>query len=253
MIEVKNLYASYNGRDVLKQIDLKVERGIFMGLLGPNGSGKTTLLRCISGNLSPRKGTVRIMGRSVDRWKEKELARRMAIIHQDTNPGFDFKVSEIIAMGRYPYLKRFSFNDPEGNRAIARALEWTNMEELKEKEISKLSGGEKQRVFIARAFAQASDILLMDEPTKNLDIRHSMDIMEIVKENGRLRKMAVLTVLHDIDLAARFCDRIALLKHGRVVAEGETEKVLTEDIIRRVFDIKVKVHRGRSFHVEVLG
>lgn len=253
MIEMKGLRAAYNGKDVLKGIDLNVEEGTFMGLLGPNGSGKTTLLRCITGNLQPTGGNIDILGKAPGDWNRKELARKLAHVPQDTQPGFDYLVSEVVGMGRYPHMGRFQFSDPEGDMIVDRSLEWTELEGMKSKRISQLSGGERQRVFIARAFAQNTEILVLDEPTKNLDIRHSMDIMDLIRKRNKIQGITVLSVLHDLDLAAKYCDEIALLKNGKIVVVGGVDEVLTERSIENVFDIKVKVHGGKGFHIEVTG
>ncbi|OYT43942.1 hypothetical protein B6U90_06230 [Thermoplasmatales archaeon ex4484_6] len=253
MIEVEDLRCAYNGSDVLKGVDLEVEEGTFMGLLGPNGCGKTTLLRCITGSLRPRRGSVRIMGREISGWGRKELSRKLSIVPQDTSPGFDFSVEEVVAMGRYPHMGRFQLTDPDGGASVNRALRWTGLSELRSKKISMLSGGERQRAFIARAFAQDADILLMDEPTKNLDIRHSMDIMSLVRKKNGKEGLTILAVLHDLDLSVRFCDKVALMKDGKVYDIGPVRKVINEDSVGDVFDIDVKVHRGKHMHIEVLG
>jgi iron complex transport system ATP-binding protein len=252
MISIRGIDASYNGKNVLQGIDLEVGKGDFTGLLGPNGSGKTTLLRCITGSLCPSSGLIRILGRKATDWRPKNLARKMAFLPQETFPGFDFRVEEVIAMGRYPHMGRFSMTDPGGRVAVRRAIKLCNLEGMEDKAINQLSGGERQRVFIARSLAQEPEILLLDEPTKNLDIRHSMDIMDLVKKMNGKRGTTVLAVLHDIDLAARFCDRIALLRNGKLVKEGEAEEVLTEKWIEKVFDIRCRVHRDHRLHLEVL-
>lgn len=224
-----------------------------MGLIGPNGCGKTTLVRCLSGSLDPRKGKVEILGKSLVKWKQRDLARKMAIVPQDASSAFDFTVSEVVSMGRYPHMGRFSLHDPGGGEAIQRSLMITELVDLAGKKMSQLSGGERQRVYIARAFAQETDILIMDEPNKNLDIKHSLELMKIVKERNMKEGITVVCVLHDIDMAARFCDTVVLIKDGRIGNHGPVRKVLTERWIEETFDINVKVHRGETFHIEVLG
>ncbi len=252
MIRARDIHASYNGKEVLRGIDIEVAEGEFLGLLGPNGSGKTTLLRCLTGSLKPRSGNIEIFGKNSKRWRPKELARKMALLPQDYNPGFDFKVSEIVSMGRYPHMGRFSMTDRNGGKAVEKALKWCGLRGMEEKGINELSGGERQRVFIARSLAQEPRILLLDEPTKNLDIRHSIDILSIVKKLNRKEGTTVIAVLHDIDLAARFCDDVALIKDGRLLVKGPTMDVIDEKWIGDVFDIDCRVHRGERLHVEIM-
>ncbi len=252
MIRARDIHASYNGKEVLRGIDIEVAEGDFLGLLGPNGSGKTTLLRCLTGSLRPRSGTIELFGKNSTSWRPKELARKMALLPQDYNPGFDFKVSEIVSMGRYPHMGRFSMTDRNGGKAVEKALTWCGLTGMEEKGINELSGGERQRVFIARSLAQEPRILLLDEPTKNLDIRHSIDILSIVKRLNRKEGTTVIAVLHDIDLAARFCDEVALIKDGRLVVKGPTVDVIEEKWIGDVFDIDCRIHKGRRLHVEIM-
>jgi iron complex transport system ATP-binding protein len=176
MIDVKGLSFSYNGGPlVLKGIDLSIENGEMVGILGPNGSGKSTLLKLISGTMDPDKGYVILGGTDLSRIRRKIIARKMAVVPQETDLGFDFTVREVVSMGRYPHLGRFQFSDLKSNRIVEEAMRTMGVLEMADKPISNLSGGEKQRVIIAKALAQEPDILLLDEPTKNLDIRHSLD------------------------------------------------------------------------------
>ncbi len=253
MIEIEDLHASYNGKEVLKGVDLRIEEGEFLGLLGPNGSGKTTLLRCITGSLIPVSGSVRILGKDRGEWGTRELARRMALLPQENHPGFEFTVSEIISMGRYPHMGRFSMTDRNGKKAVERALKWCELRGMEGKSISELSGGERQRVFIARSLAQEPGILLLDEPTKNLDVRHSIDIMSLVGKLNTKKGTTVLAVLHDIDIAARFCDEVALMKDGKLIVKGPVEEVLSEGWMREVFQIECRIHKGKRIHVEIMG
>ncbi len=254
MIRVKEVVFGYNGgAPVLNGIDLRVRKGDMIGILGPNGSGKSTLIGNMCGTLHPRHGTVLLEGRDIRSLRRKEIARKIAVVPQKSDLGFDYRVEEIVSMGRYPHIGRFSFRDPDGRKAVEDAMEQTGVLELREKIVDRLSGGERQRVMIARALAQEPRILMLDEPTKNLDIRHSMDIMDLIRKRNEKQGITVLSVLHDLDLAAKYCDEIALLKNGKIVAVGGVEEVLTERSIEKVFDIKVRVHGGRGFHIEVMG
>jgi len=253
LIEISDLHASYNGKEVLKGLGLDMKKGTFMGILGPNGCGKTTLLRCMAGSMPKWKGSISIMQKDIRDWSTRALARKMAILHQDISPGFDYTVAEVISMGRYPHLRPMQFSDPSGELAVRKAIKWTSLDGMERKRISQLSGGERQRVFIARAFAQDTDILLLDEATKNLDIRHSIDIMDLIRRRNLRKGITTISILHDIDLAARVCDEIALMRSGRILVRGPVKKVLTEKWIERTFDIEVRITHENGFHIRVEG
>ncbi|MBN1389058.1 MAG: heme ABC transporter ATP-binding protein [Candidatus Thermoplasmatota archaeon] len=254
MIRLEDLTFSYNGGPpVLKNIDLKIEKGEMVGILGPNGSGKSTLLRLMSGAIEPSRGRVYLDEKELSRTGRREIAKKMAVVPQETVLGFDFTVREVVSMGRYPHLGRFQFNDPRSHYTIDRAMRSTEVLELSDKSFSKLSGGEKQRTILARALAQEPIILLLDEPTRNLDIRHSLDIMTLVKDMNIGGALTVVVILHDLDLAARFCNRAILLKEGRVHRDGPMEKVLTPEHIHQVFDVRSRVRREEVMRIEVIG
>jgi len=253
MIEVRGLSFSYNGSPpVIDNVDLVINKGEMVGILGPNGSGKSTLLKLISNTLSPNKGSVLLDGRPIHHFGRKNIARKMAVVPQETDLGFDFTVREIVAMGRYPHLGRFQFNDPISREVVDLSMGTTGVLELANKPISKLSGGEKQRVIIAKALAQEPDILLLDEPTKNLDIRHSLDILNLVRKMNSEMGITVIAVLHDLDLSARYCDRTILLKEGGIYKDGPTENVLVPVNIENVFHVRSRIHDGEGFRIEVL-
>ncbi len=254
MIVAEGVHFAYNGSgDVLKGVDLKVKKGDFLGILGPNGSGKTTLLRMLSGTLRPDKGTVRLEGRDMRKIRGKEIAKRIAVVHQEMDLGFEYTVEELVSMGRYPHLGRFQFNDMEGNRAVGEAMELTGIDGLRTKSITSLSGGERQRVMIARALAQEPGILLLDEPNKNLDVRHSLDILGLIREWNRENGLTVVMVLHDLDMASRYCSSLLLLKDGMVAGRGPVEEVMTPGMIRDVFRVKAKVRTGKRVRVDIIG
>jgi iron complex transport system ATP-binding protein len=253
MIEIVGLSFSYNGGPpVLKGIELSIESGEMVGILGPNGSGKSTLLKLISGTLDPGRGYVLLDGVDLSRMKRKIIAKKMAVVPQETDLGFDFTVREVVSMGRYPHLGRFQFNDPKSSRIVEEAMSTTGVLKMADKPISKLSGGEKQRVIIARALAQEPDILLLDEPTKNLDIRHSLDILNLVKKMNSERGLTVIAVLHDLDLAARYCNRTVLLKDGEIHSSGPVQNVLRPSTIKEVFDVSVRVEMGERMRLDII-
>lgn len=244
MIQARNIVFGYNGGPpVLHGVNLYVEKGDFLGILGPNGSGKTTLLGLMCGTLRPGKGKVLLEGKDMLRWTRKEVARKIAVVPQKSALGFEYKVEEVVSMGRYPHMGRFSFSDPGGSEAVEKAMGSTEVLHLRGKTVDRLSGGERQRVMIARALAQEPKILMLDEPTKNLDIRHSLDIMELVRKWNREKALTVVAVLHDLDIASRYCTKCIMLKEGRISSSGNTVSVITPGNIDRVFNVKSRTRR----------
>jgi iron complex transport system ATP-binding protein len=226
---------------VLDRVSMEVEPGALVGLLGPNGSGKTTLLRLLSGMLQPRSGTVVLDGEPVSRIARRQLARRIAVVPQETHSTFDFSVLDIVMMGRYPHLGAFELEGPD-DLAIAReALAATGTTQLEARRFATLSGGEKQRVVIAGALAQASDVLLLDEPTAALDLGYQFDIALLLGRLNRDRRTTMVVSTHDLNLAAALCERIVLLKNGRVIAQGKTGETLTADNVRLLYDVNADV------------
>ncbi len=242
-VRMEKVSFRYDRAWVLRGVSLDVERGAFLGILGPNGSGKTTLLNLVDGILSPREGRVLLEGADASSLDRNELARMVAVVPQDSPLIFPFTVQEIVLMGRAPHLGRWRF---EGKRdfEIARdAMEKTGTLPLAGRPMSALSGGERQRVFIARALAQEPRILLLDEPTSNLDIRHQSEFFSLVAELNRTQGLTVIAVSHDINLASLYCRRIVLLKDGTVHGEGRPEEIISEESIRNVFGVPVRVDR----------
>jgi iron complex transport system ATP-binding protein len=200
------------------------------------------------------RGKVRIGGKDVKDLKRREIARLVSVVPQEASYEFDFTVQEVVSMGRYPHLGRFEFESP-GHRAIVKkAMEFTEVQDLKDKAITRISGGEKQRVMIAQAFAQGTATLLLDEPTKNLDIGHTLDILDLIRRRNRKEGLTVVAVLHDLNLAARYCDRVALFDKGRVFGVGSVPKVLSPRNISKVFGVKARVDKeGEEHHLRILG
>jgi iron complex transport system ATP-binding protein len=228
---------------VLDEVSLAVPRGSIVGLLGPNGSGKTTLLRLLAGTLKPLAGHVSLDGVALGTLTRRDLARRIAVVPQETHAAFDFSVLDIVLMGRYAHLGAFEL---EGGRdlAIARdALAATGTADLEPRPFAALSGGEKQRVVIAGALAQASDILLLDEPTASLDLGYQLDIAALVADLNRRRGVTMVLSTHDLSLAAGLCSELVLLKAGRVLAHGRTGDVLTAGNIRALYGVDADVTR----------
>ncbi len=243
-IEVRDLKFSINDTTILKNISLAVRPHEFVGLIGPNGCGKSTLLKNIYRHFKPTKGAVFIEGDNVHGLKSKEAARRMAIVAQENNLTFDFSVREIVALGRYAHRGFLKDTEAEDERICTEALRSVGMEAFRNRSFLSLSGGEKQRVYMAMAFAQQSPILLLDEPTNHLDIGYQLLLMETMR--SRQKDLTIFTSVHDMNLAAWYCDRLILLKAGEIVAAGPPEQVLTEDLIREVFHVKAEIGRRAS-------
>jgi iron complex transport system ATP-binding protein len=246
VIEAADLSFGYRGAaaglpPVLDGVSLKVERGASVALLGPNGAGKTTLLKLLAGMLQPRGGQVTLDGRPVSALTRREIARRLAVVPQETRTPFDFTVIEMVLMGRYPHLGAFEL---EGARdlAIAReALAATGTTAFESRAFSTLSGGEKQRVVIAGALAQSAEVLLLDEPTAALDLRYQFEIITLLRRLNAERGTTVIVSTHDLNLAAALCDRMVLLRGGRIMAQGATGEVLTPEHVRALYEIDADV------------
>jgi iron complex transport system ATP-binding protein len=248
-------YARRRGLEqrVLDHVSIEVERGSVVGLLGPNGSGKTTLLKVVSGVLSPQSGGVEIDGRPIGQLTRRELARRIAVVPQETHSTFDFSVIDMVLMGRYPHLGPFEL-EGAADQAIAReALAATGTAALEARPFATLSGGEKQRVVIASALAQASDMLLLDEPTAALDLGYQFEITALLRQLNAERGTTMIVSTHDLNLAAALCERVVLLKHGRVIAYGSTRDTLTSENIRLLFEVDADVQfHARAGHLTVV-
>jgi iron complex transport system ATP-binding protein len=228
-------------RLVLDSVSASIPRGGLVGILGPNGSGKTTLLRLMSGSLGPLRGRVLLDEVPLDRFPRAALARRIAVVPQETRLAFDYTVLEIALMGRYPHLGTFELEGPR-DLAIAReALAATGTADLEARSFRTLSGGEKQRVIIASALAQSADLLLLDEPTASLDLGFQLEIAALLDSLNRQRGITMVISTHDLNLAASLCREVILLRGGRVLAAGETAQALTADAIRRLYDVEADV------------
>jgi len=247
MLDVKDLAFGYRGREALRGIDLRFpEKGI-VGLVGPNGSGKSTLLKCLNGILVAR-GKVTFDGLDIRRMSIRDRARIFGYVPQDTHSAFPIPVYDMIMLGRRTYIG-WSPSDRD-HRTVSGLISDLGMEEVSLRNVHELSGGERQKVLIARALAQEPKVLLLDEPTSNLDIRHQMEVMEHIRDMTLARGILAVTALHDLNLASHFCDMIVMLKDGRVHSRGPPSKVLKEGPIREVYGIDVLIHdHGGIAHV----
>jgi len=242
-IEARSLTCGYDGRDVLHELDLTVQHGAFVGVLGPNGSGKSTLLRALTGVLPLKGGHVALFGLPVRRAHRREIARRVGVVPQASAAPFEFTAREIVAMGRTPHIARLHGESDRDRLAIEGAMARTDTGDLGDRLISELSGGEAQRVIIARALAQEPELLLLDEPTAFLDLNHQIDVFELLRKLNRAGGLTVLCVSHDLNLASVYCDRLVLLDEGRIAADGSPSEVVTAQRIREVYGAEVLVDR----------
>lgn len=245
MISVENVVAGYGRKVVLQDISMATDAGDFVGLIGPNGSGKTTLLRVISGVLAPREGRVLLRGASLQDIGRRALARTMAFLPQDMAVDFSFTVRELTLMGRSPHLSRVGYEKRKDLEIAERAMELTGVAHLADQIVTEISGGERQRVFIAMCLAQEPELLVLDEPTNHLDIAHQLSALDLIRKLNRETGMTVISVFHDLNLAAEYCQRLVVLDRGRVEALGPPEDVLTADMILRVYGVRVLTERNR--------
>ncbi|MGV8057530.1 MAG: heme ABC transporter ATP-binding protein [Smithellaceae bacterium] len=250
IIKLEQIGFRYNAHWVLKNISCEISKGEFLGIIGPNGSGKTTLLKVIDGILKPQEGEVWINGISGNKMSRDNLAKTIAVVAQDSQMIFPFSVQEIVLMGRAPHLSKWRFEGETDLRIAREAMEMTDTLVLMNRSMSALSGGERQRVLIARALAQQPQIMLLDEPTAFLDIKHQIDFFDLIKTLNKNRELTVVAITHDINLASLYCDRIALLHNGHIHCLGNPAEVITEKNIKDVYDTNVTVDQspmtGRS-------
>jgi iron complex transport system ATP-binding protein len=241
-VDVDAVDVAYGETTVLSGVSLRVDSGSFVGLVGANGAGKTTLLRCLNGALTPDAGTVSVGGDDVSTLSSREASRRVATVPQRTEVGFDFPVRDVVAMGRTPHISRFGTADGDDRDAVDSAMARTEVDDLAERSVSAVSGGERQRVLLARALAQDAPVLVLDEPTASLDINHQVRTLELVSELTGEGRTAIAAI-HDLNLAARFCDELVVLADGDVLASGPPESVLTEATVSAAFDTPAAVTR----------
>lgn len=233
-IAAKNVSVGIGGKEIVKKASIRVKQGEIVGLFGPNGSGKSTLLKSIYRVLKPSAGEIFLSGVELKKMPHRETAKNMAVVTQFTTLNFDFTVEEMVLMGRSPHKKPFDRDTPEDFQIVRECLKKVDMETFSKRKFSTLSGGEKQRILLARALAQQTELLILDEPTNHLDIKYQLQTLDIIKNLGK----GVLMALHDLNLAFRYCDYVFILKNGTVVADGTPEKVITEELVRTVYEVE---------------
>jgi iron complex transport system ATP-binding protein len=244
MIETKSISFRYHKEWVIEDISFRLEKGEFIGLIGPNASGKTTLLKILYRLLSPQKGEVLYDTLPLRRMKQRDIAKRIAVVAQETYHLFPFSVIEIVLMGRSPYLGQVVFENKKDLEIAKRAMRWTEILPFADRSIHELSGGERKRVFIARALAQEPEVILLDEPTANLDIHHQIDFLDLILTLNRERGLTIVMASHDINIASEFCDRLILLQEGRIFKMGTPNEVVTKENIEKVYGCQVFVDQS---------
>lgn len=245
-LTIRDLTFSYNKTPTLDRIGLEVRQGDILGIVGPNGSGKTTLIKCVNRKLKPQAGTVLIGSTPLAAMKRKDVAKKIGVVPQVSALSFPFSVYDLVMMGRYAHKGRFESDTDHDRAVVSECLSRIHLEQMMDRPVTELSGGEYQKVIIARALAQEPEILLLDEVTLHLDIHHQIEILDLIQRLCLEKKLSVVMVLHDLSLAARYCTRIIMLKNGHIFASGRPEEVITTDNLRAVYRIEAEISRSRN-------
>ncbi len=241
MIKIKNLSFKYNKDFVLKDISLEIKKHDFIGIIGPNGAGKSTLLKCLSGFLKSNKGEILLDDKLIGNYEKFEIAKRVAVVIQQSYYEFDFYVRDIVMMGRFPYLRFWQNFRKSDEKATKNTLTKLELSHLANRRLSELSGGEFQLVMLARALNQDTDILLLDEPAAHLDIHHQIKIFSILKKLNLEQKKTIISVSHNINLAAEFCKKILIIEKGKIADFGKVKEVINEKQLSKIYQVPVRV------------
>ncbi|KIV51400.1 ABC transporter [Aneurinibacillus migulanus] len=237
MLTMEDVSFSVLQKPIIRDISLRVSTGQFVGIIGPNGSGKSTLLKTLYRVLQPDEGMIELDKQDLHRLPSRYVFQRMAVVSQETSQTFDFSVEEMVAMGRTPHKRTFESDTDEDRTIVEQALVRVGMKEYAERSFMSLSGGEKQRVLIARALTQQAEVIILDEPTNHLDIRYQLQLLDLLKNLG----ITVLASLHDLNLASVYCDYLYVMQDGQIVAKGTPEDVLTREVVREVFEVETDI------------
>lgn len=241
-IEASDVKATLGGNEILKGVGIQASQGDFVGIIGPNGSGKSTFLKCIYRTLKPDGGAVLLDGQNLLAMPYRQSAKCIAVLAQHNYYNFEFSVRDVVLMGRAPHKRAMERDNAEDYRIVDEALQTVGMRNLRDRSFQTLSGGEQQRVILARALAQQTPCLILDEPTNHLDIQYQLQLMDIVKGLGR----TVLSAIHDLNIAAMYCTWLVVMKDGRIVTQGTPEQVLTPELIRKVYEVESSVFRDED-------
>lgn len=246
LLRAEGISFAYDKDPVVREVSLDISSGEFVGIIGPNGSGKSTLLKLMAGILEPDSQHVLFRGRDIQSCNRKQLAQSIAWIPQEHHMPFPFKVSEVVMMGRHPYLSAFTFEGETDFEIVRRALEQTQTSVFAERLFNEISGGEKQRVMLASAIAQEPEAMLLDEPTSALDLKYQVELLKILNDLNRRQNVTITVAMHDLHLASKYCRRLVLLKQGRVIKDGTPADVLRKDILEEVYEIGVNIYRDEA-------
>lgn len=236
-ITTQQLHAVLGNTEILRGIDFEANKGEFVGIIGPNGSGKSTLLRCLYRVLTPSEEAVFLDGKELSSYRVKESAQKLAVVAQHNYYNFEFSVRDVVMMGRAPHKRALDRDTAEDYQIMRQSLKAVGMQEFEERSFSTLSGGEQQRIILARALAQQTPCLILDEPTNHLDIKYQLWLMDIVKNLD----CTVISAVHDLNIAAMYCDRLYAMKQGKVIAQGTPHELLTPDLIRELYEVDAEV------------
>lgn len=247
-LSTENIRLSYGAQEILKGVSINGNTGEFIGIIGPNGSGKSTLLKCIYRILKPHAGQVFLDGEELSGISIRNSAKKIAVVAQHNYYNFDFSVMEVVLMGRAPHKKTMERDNAKDFQIAQKALETVEMEGFANRSFSTLSGGEQQRVILARALAQQTPCLILDEPTNHLDITHQIQLMKIVKN----LKVTVISAVHDLNIAAMFCDRLYVLQDGEIVGQGTPQEVLTAEFIKKIYRVETEIVYDSAGQLHVL-
>lgn len=251
LLRIRGLNMVFDGFHALTDIDLDVDRGLLVGLIGPNGCGKSTMMKCICRINDMTSGTITVDGHDVSSMKPMDVAKMVATVPAEAGQTFGSTVMDMVMLGRYPFVDRIWWEDPEDEIMARKAMQTFGIDHLRRKQVSLLSSGERQRALIAKAYVQEPKLMLVDEPTSHLDMKYKLQVMEYLKSMSKT-DMTVLVAEHDISLMARYCDLCIIMKQGRIVTIGDPKVVITEDLIREVYEVEARVGLDADGEVYVL-
>lgn len=248
LISASNIDVTLGSAQILNSISINAQDKKFIGVIGPNGSGKSTFLKCVYRVLKPNGGIITLGNEHLDKMSVKESAKRMSVVAQHNFYNFDFSVEEVVLLGRSPHKKSMERDNADDFKIVDESLEIVGMSDFKERSFSTLSGGEQQRIILARALAQKAQCLVLDEPTNHLDVKYQLQLLDIVKGLD----LTVVCAIHDLNIASMYCDYIYVLDRGIVVAEGEPDSVLTKDLIKQVYEVDVNIYTDEQGVAHIL-
>lgn len=240
MIELKNIEKKYNNKIIVKDINVSFEKGKITSIIGSNGAGKSTVLSLASRLMKADKGDIIVKGKNISTYKENDLAQILSILKQQNNLNIKLTVEELVSFGRFPYSQgKLNTKDKE---KVNEAIEYMNLQDIKDRFLDTLSGGQKQRAFIAMIIAQDTEYIFLDEPLNNLDMKHSVSIMKIIKNLAKEYNKGIIVVLHDINFASIYSDYIIAMKNGEVIKNGNTDEIINTQILKNIFNMDIPIH-----------